>query len=131
MQRFRRAGGFTLIELMVVVAIVAILAAIAIPTFTGQVRKSRRAEAMTTLQDQQLRLERWRVDHADFSTYTLPAGLDTAYYTFTVTATAALPNSYTLTGAPKLDQAKDSCGTLKIVNTVGTVSKTAGASNCW
>lgn len=130
MQRHRRAGGFTLIELMVVVAIVAILAAIAIPTFSGQVRKSRRAEAMTTLQDQQLRLERWRVDHADFSAYPLSAP-NTAYYNFTKTATTALPNSYTLTARPQLDQARDSCGTLNIVNTVGTITKTAATSNCW
>lgn len=131
MQRNRRARGFTLIELMVVTAIVAILAIIAIPAFSAQIRKSRRAEAMTTLQDQQLRLERWRVDHADFSGYALPAGLSTAHYTFTKTATAALPNTYTLTAAPTVGQDSDECGTLSIVNTVGTITKTAATSNCW
>ena len=131
MKQQRDANGFTLIELMVVVAIVAILAAIAIPAFTGQMRKSHRAEAISSMQDQQLRLERWRVDHADFSGYTLPAGTNTTHYTITLTATAAAPNSYTLTGTPQGNQASDTCGTLSIINSVGTISRTPSNSSCW
>ncbi|HHZ88190.1 MAG TPA: prepilin-type N-terminal cleavage/methylation domain-containing protein, partial [Chromatiaceae bacterium] len=45
----RTPKGFTLIELMVTIVIVAILASIAIPSYTGQIQKSRRAEATASL----------------------------------------------------------------------------------
>src|SRR5688572_19724514 len=62
----RSVRGFTLIELMIVIAVVAILAAIAIPVFTEQMRKSRRAEATRGLSDLQLRQEKWRNSHASY-----------------------------------------------------------------
>ena len=135
--RTNKVHGFTLIELMVVVAIVAILAAIAIPSFLNQVRKSRRAEAMTTIQDAQLKLERWRVDHADYvntspSSPSYPVPSDSAYYDFTVTAAAGTPNSYSVTAAPLADQRKDPCGTLAITNTNGVIAKSVtGTGTCW
>lgn len=134
MARFR-SSGFTLIELITVVAIVAILAAIALPAYNNQVRKGRRSEAISTLQDAQLRLERWRVDHADFtntpvsSNYPSPA--DTTHYDFTVTAATATPNNYTLTAAPLGDQQSDECGTLTITNTNGVIAKTPAGTRCW
>jgi len=120
--------GFTLIELMVVVAIAAILAAIAVTTYSTQIRKSRRADAMAKIQDAQLKLERWRVDHADYtgSGVTVPTS---PYYSFTITAATSAPNDYVVQADPQLDQQKDSCGTLKITNTAGAISKSP--SNCW
>jgi type IV pilus assembly protein PilE len=128
--------GFTLIELMVTVAIVAILASIAVPSFLGQIRKSRRAEAITALQDVQLKLERWRVDHASYAdpggTTSYPQLPPDGHYKFTLTASAATPNAYTITATPQAGQAKDSCGTLAISNAAGVISKTAsGSGNCW
>ena len=123
--------GFTLIELMVVVAIVAILAAIALPSFADQMRKSRRAEAVTALQDAQLRLEKWRVDHSSFagSGVTIPAS---NHYAFTITADAATPNAYAVAAAPSTaSQQKDMCGTLTITNTAGVVTKTPTGTGCW
>jgi len=122
--------GFTLIELMVVVAIVAILAAIALPSFADQMRKSRRAEAVAHLQDAQLRLERWRVDHRDFtgSGVTFPAS---NFYTFSVTANAATPNNYSVRAVPIGSQGQDRCGTLTITNAVGVVTKQPSDAQCW
>jgi type IV pilus assembly protein PilE len=125
-----REHGFTLIELMVVVAIVAILAAIAIPSFADQMRKSRRAEAVSSLQDAQLRLERWRVDHKDF-TGSGVAITDTAFYDFTVTAAVATPNLYSVSAAPLGSQQKDMCGTMTISVSAGVVTKTPADKSCW
>lgn len=128
--RTRRHSGFTLIELMIVVAIVAILAAIALPSFAQQMRKSRRSEAISSMQSAQLALERWRVDHADHTTGNPGATItNSTHYTFAVASADA--NSYTITATPQGDQAKDSCGTLKIVNNAGTLSKTADTTGCW
>lgn len=124
--RDMKIRGFTLIELMVVIAIVGILAAIAVPLFGDQMRKSRRTEAMTTLQNQQLALERYRVDHASFATYTLP-GLDTTHYKFTLTGADA--TNYILTAAPQGDQTNDKCGTLVLENDDSAIKKTP--TTCW
>lgn len=123
-----RIAGFTLIELMVVVAVVAILAAITLPSFADQMRKSRRAAAVSALQDAQLRLERWRVDHADYSGsgVTIP---DSSAYAYTVTAAA---NDYKVEAKPLGNQTKDLCGTMSITVTGGgTPDKDPEGSTCW
>ena len=61
-----RWAGFTLIELIVVVAIVGILAAIAYPSYLDSVRKGRRAEATTALYGIQLAQEKWRANNATY-----------------------------------------------------------------
>jgi type IV pilus assembly protein PilE len=81
------AKGFTLIELMIVVAVVGILAAIAYPSYQDSVRKSRRADARDGT---------------------------AKYYDLTISASAA--QSFTLSAAPKNAQASDVCGTLSITN---------------
>lgn len=124
----RNNSGFTLIELVVTIAIVAILAAIALPSFANQMRKSRRAEAISAMQNAQLSLERWRVDHANYgSSGTAFPSLTT--YNFAITATVAAPNDYTITATPQGDQTKDKCGTMTITKTGATVTK--APSDCW
>lgn len=124
----RKPSGFTLIELMIVVAIVAILAMIAYPSFAEQMRKSRRAEAISTLQDLQLRLERHRVDNASYGTFATPSGLDTPHYKFTLSGTAT---GYSVIATPQPGQDKDSCGTLKLASANGVLTRDPTAGNCW
>jgi len=59
--------GFTLIELMIAIAVVSVLAAVALPSFADAFRKGRRAEAMSALMQLQMAQERWRADHARYT----------------------------------------------------------------
>lgn len=62
-----RCTGFTLVELAIVLALVAVLATLALPSYQGVVRKSRRVEAQAMLLDMALRQERWRTDHSEYA----------------------------------------------------------------
>ncbi|MGQ0512367.1 MAG: type IV pilin protein [Betaproteobacteria bacterium] len=62
----RRQSGFTLIELMVVVAIIAILAAVAMPAYTDYVRRGKIAEATSTLGELRLKAEKWFSDNRTY-----------------------------------------------------------------
>ena len=143
----QRRAGFTLIELMIVVAVVAILAAIAIPMFGEQMAKGRRSEAMSTLTDLQLREERWRSNHGTYATFdelTGSAAASTAFnagqdnYDFSVSGNTG--TDVLLTATPKNAQDGDRCGNflLRIDNDnnsdpSGVLDKTTstGADRCW
>ncbi|MEJ7745666.1 MAG: type IV pilin protein [Luteimonas sp.] len=124
-----KPNGFTLIELMIVVAIVAIIAAIAIPSYNESVRKGRRAEASRFVGDMQLSLERWRAENSSFAncsptpcgsgTYPVPPDATASpFYTLAIPPGAATGTSYTITATPRTGsaQAGDRCGVLTQTN---------------
>ena len=123
----RKAHGFTLIEVIVVVAIIAILAANAIPGFNDQIRKSRRADAQGKMEDIRLRLEKYRVDHPNYGMSFTSADWSDTFYTITLSGTGAA--AYTITATPKNNQTNDKCGTMTLVNTAGVISQSP--ANCW
>ena len=95
----RTQHGFTLIELMITVAIIAILSAIAIPQYSEYVMRSRITEATMTLSDQRLKMERFFQDNRSFQPAALPAACTantvapppgpTAHFTFVCTVGVA------------------------------------------
>lgn len=139
-------GGFTLIELMITVAIVAILATIAATSYTHQVQQSRRTDARSALLDLAGREEKlFSTVNAYSSTATdlgyvgvFPVTVGSGYYQVTVTvpdpAQAALtPTTYIITATPIGPQASDVTCTSLSVNQLGVQSATpaANAQTCW
>jgi len=127
----KKAKGFTLIELMIVVAVVALLAAVAIPAYSKQIRKGRRADARQALGALVLKQEKWRTDHATYGTLADLGGSSATYYTVTLAAGSNTATGYTFNAAPIGDQAKDPCGTLGISMTSGNLSKSPTTEGCW
>ena len=134
--------GFTLIELMIVVAVVGILSAIAYPSYTEYVRRGHRADARAGLLQAQLWMERAATATGVYPT-ALPANLTWSGDTskrYTIGFAANNTNAaFTLTAAPKSPgpQASDKCGTYTLSNTGlrGANGKTSGQSgydtDCW
>ena len=122
-----RQRGITLLELIITVAIIAILASIAYPSFQGHMLKSRRAEALEHLLSAQLKQEERRVTSGSYTTdFALLGGANIDHYTFTSTVSGA---SYTLTATAKsgLPQANDTGCTSLTINQQD--QKTP--ANCW
>ncbi len=100
-----KSPGFTLIELMIVVAIIGILAAIAIPSYQKNVQKARRGDAIASLVTMQSQQEKWRANNDTYGTATQIGAPTSDHYTYTVSNIAAA--SYTLTATAKAGQVAD------------------------
>lgn len=132
MQLRTRSSGFTLIEVMIVVAIVAILAAIAYPAYTDQVRKTRRADAKAALMELSQGAERFYTQNGTYTGYVLtfnttPRDGGTVFYNINYNGNN---QTFTLSAVPTNGQEADPCGTLTI-NQIGTKSSDDSNENCW
>jgi type IV pilus assembly protein PilE len=123
--------GFTLVELMIVIAIIAILAAIAYPGYTGHMKKTRRAMAAGCLQQDAQYLERWYTSKLTYVGASVPTCPGVAQF-YDVTASGVAARTFTLSAAPKGAQAGDNCGTLTL-NEKGVRGQAVGMteSKCW
>jgi len=100
-----RYRGFTLLEVMITVAIVGILAAIAVPSYSEYITRSRINEATNALADYRNRMEKYYLDHRSYETAggacAMANDMTTVYnaqpdHLFTMSCSAIAPQSYTL-----------------------------------
>lgn len=130
-----RSRGFTLIELMVAVAIVGIIAAVAFPSYQNSIRKGRRADAMAAIASIQQAQERWRGNNATYSTSLTELRVaEPALYTLSITAptssAADLVKGYAVIAEGRGAQADDAqCKRMSVRMLEGNLSY-AACSSC-
>ncbi|WP_457980095.1 type IV pilin protein [Ectopseudomonas composti] len=150
----RQQLGFTLIELMIVVVIFGILAAIAIPNYQEYLNRSKRAEGMALLQEMAARQERFYAQNTRYVTNNANIGQlvsntaqivdsgaatrirsENGYYRVAVSSVAG-DGGYTLTATPSQPFSDPACGDLRL-NAVGVKGRSATGSDaktleqCW
>jgi type IV pilus assembly protein PilE len=106
-------SGFTLVELMVVAAIIAILAAIALPSYQQHVIRANRADAQAQMMDIANRQQQFLISNRGYASkvvletsYSLPSEL-ASKYTYDITVGAGAVPSYVITFVPQGTQASD------------------------
>lgn len=140
---------------MIVIVVIAILAAVALPSYLNQTRKARRSEVEGAMQQVALVQERFRADCTTYATdfsYACPTGTPptfpalnsfytSPYYTLTIVAASTGATTYKMQAVPVGTQAKDAangstCATLTYdygATTAGVVTQTTSTANtaCW
>lgn len=131
------AAGFTLIEVMIVVAVIGILAAIAYPSYQAHVVKTRRSTASACLMEVAQYMERYYTSNMKYSGATLPDGQNcraelSPYYTFALTTNASTPRVYSVSAEPKGAQKDEKCGKLELTHTGEKKEGGTGTvDDCW
>ncbi|MCU7836974.1 MAG: prepilin-type N-terminal cleavage/methylation domain-containing protein [gamma proteobacterium symbiont of Taylorina sp.] len=142
--------GFTLIELMITVAVIAILATIALPSYQESIAKARRSDAQGALYGLANAMQRFFTEHNTFCgaetggtagtcaagspriySANVPGSGGSSYYNMTISAVTQ--TSYTLTATRSGSMTDDKCGnfTLTNIGVRGLVSNSHPASLCW
>lgn len=141
----QRSRGFTLIELMIVVAVVGILASVAYPSYQDHVRKSRRTSAQAVMMEMAAKQHQRLLDVRSYAGTTAtpatattlgvsaPSDLASHYTVNSVADMTATPPTFTVTATPTTAQSGDKCGTLTLNQTGLREARKNGAavSGCW
>ncbi len=137
--------GFTLVELMIVVVVLGILAAIAIPAATGNALKARRAIAKGVLMDVQSKQEEYFINNKAYAANLTDLGFASPFYIDDDAKSVPVSNSfyeitlvisglsYKVSAAPTNGQMSDTdCGVLGVTNAgAKSASGVKGAGGCW
>ncbi|HSH48349.1 MAG TPA: type IV pilin protein [Halomonas sp.] len=139
-------GGFTLVELLIIVMVIGILAAVAIPAYYGHVERSRRSDAVTALMSLAQAQERFMASHGEYASSLngsvaagdglgMPADnlSSEGFYTISLVRPEDEEGEYILTAAPRGSQASDAeCGSFTLAHTGARgVTGTATVDDCW
>jgi len=128
--------GFTLLELMMVIAVLGILTAIAYPSYTNYTLRAKRTDGKNALVDLAARQERYRFNANKYTSSLTDLGMNssTAEGHYTLSITAATDQTFSAQVAPTVTQESDTCNILSITNTgqKGTTnSNSLSAAECW
>jgi type IV pilus assembly protein PilE len=129
-----RCAGFTLLDVLIAVAIVAILASLALPSFHEALQRGRRVDAITSLLGVQVAQERWRANHtayADLADLGWTERSTEGYYQLRMEQTSA--GSFLATAAPQPEgpQQDDTCGMFAIDQRGPVLAIDYADGACW
>lgn len=130
-----RVAGFSLMELIMALAIVALLATLALPNYTEQMQQGRRLDAISTLLTVQVAQEKWRASHTAYATladlgWATGVSLD-GHYRLRLTQRSASGFMLTARPAPDGPQQGDSCGTFAIDQRGPVMTAHYADAACW
>ena len=128
----RSSRGFTIIEVMIVVVIVAILASIALPSYTDYITRSKIQEATATLLGHRVKMEQFFQDNRTYAGGPTPAA--TTYFTYAVSGTSATAYIITAQGVGSMVAWTMTIDQNNVRSTTAAPSGWAAAtmpSTCW
>ena len=130
-----KLSGFTLIELMITVAILAIIAAVAIPAYTQYVDRGKRAEARTALLDIAARQERYYSNNRQYTDdltgdLKMSGASENGYYALSVALSGSNNQDFDATATPS-GWTDDKCGDLGIDETGAKTQSLGDRASCW
>lgn len=127
----RKNSGFTLVELLIVVAIIGILAAIALPSYNDSVRKGKRADGKASLSALANALERCYTQNGTYdgcaAAATNPQDSSDGYYSIAINTSAGTPTQFSLTATGQNGQENDTGCTALTLDQINS----KGPAACW